>query len=591
MSRAPYLDAGRAIEERVDDLLSLMTVEEKAGQLFQTMAVFRDGEALTAPADFIGTPSLAEMILDRQMTDFNVLSVGTGAAMAAWHNQLQDLSLQTRLKIPITLSSDPRHGFGSNLGTGLATEAFSTWPEALGLAAIGDEDLVEAFADTCRQEYLAIGVRVALHPQLDVATEPRWSRTWGTFGDDAELVSRLGAAYIRGLRGDHLGPDSVAAMIKHFPGNGPVENGEDPHFAHGQRQLYPGGNFDAHLAPFRAALAAGATQVMPSYGVPIGVGVEEVGCGFNHDIVTGLLRNELDFDGIVCTDWGLITGGSFFGEPLAARAWGVQHLSPSERLAYALAAGVDQFGGEQCPELVVELVDNGTVTETRLDTSIRRLLREKFALGLFERRHVDVDAAAEIVGADQFRAAGHAAQSRSVTVLTNPTGALPLREGCRLHVIGLDPQLAADYATVVERQSDADITIMRIAAPYEPRPGAFESMFHSGSLDFSHEQLTEILATARTGPTIIDVFVERPAILTPLANDAAAIVANYGCSDRALLDALFARVTPTARLPIGLPQSMDAVHSSPTDQPLDSTDTLFARGTRIDLAIPNEDVE
>lgn len=233
MADLDYLDPGLAIDRRVADLLGRMSVAEKAGQMFQAMALLHDSVPITQSAEAIGLPAVAEMIADRHMTHFNMLGVGDARAMANWHNELQDAALATRLQIPISLSSDPRHGPGSNIGTGIATAAFSAWPEALGLAAIGDEALVEQFADIVRREYLAVGIRVALHPQIDVATEPRWSRTWGTFGDDADLVGRLGAAYVRGLQGSNVGSSSVSAMVKHFPGNGPVENGEDPHFPHG----------------------------------------------------------------------------------------------------------------------------------------------------------------------------------------------------------------------------------------------------------------------------------------------------------------------------------------------------------------------
>lgn len=585
-----YLDPARSINERVDDLLGRMTLAEKAGQMFHTIALFSEELPVTAPAEFIGKPALSEMIHERHMTHFNVLGTGSGKALASWHNQLQELALNTRLKIPVTLSSDPRHGAGVNVGTGEATAAFSSWPEALGLAALGDVELVERFAEIVRRELLAIGVRTALHPQLDVATEPRWFRTWGTFGDDAGLVGQLGAAYVRGLHGgDRLGPHSVSAMIKHFPGNGPVENGEDPHFASGKRQLYPGDNFAAHLEPFRVALAAGATQVMPSYGMPIGTGYEEVGCGFNVDLIDGVLRRDLGFDGIVCTDWGLISDGSFLGEPMTARAWGVEHLTPVERVAKALAAGVDQFGGEHCSELVVELVERGTINESRIDESVRRVLRPKFELGLFEQRHVDVDAAAELLSDPESRAAGVAAQSNSVTVLTNtePVDAgrpvLPLTEGAKVHVIDIDPDVASGYGEVVDQQADAEVTIARLKAPYEPRPGAFESMFHTGSLDFPPDQLDSILATLRAGPTVVDMFMERPGILTPLVDDAAAMVVTYGCSDEALLDALFGRTPPAGHLPVALPRSMEAVTASDTDVPLAGDATLFEHGHGLDI--------
>ena len=210
--------------------------------------------------------------------------------------------------------------------------SFSQWPEPIGLAAIGDVELVASFADIARHEYTAVGLRVALHPQVDLATEPRWARQVASFGEDADLSGRLASAYIRGFQRDELGPESVATMTKHFPGGGPQKDGEDPHFAYGREQVYPGGMFDLHLKPFEAALAAGTSQIMPYYGMPVGTQYEEVGFGFNRSVITGLLRERYGFDGIVCTDWGLITDHEIAGAPFPARAWGAEHLSLRERM-------------------------------------------------------------------------------------------------------------------------------------------------------------------------------------------------------------------------------------------------------------------
>ncbi|MBA2896223.1 hypothetical protein HNR30_007614 [Nonomuraea soli] len=200
-----YKDKNRPVAERVEDLLARMTLEEKAGLLFQTMV-------------FFGGP--VDQIDEHAMTHFNILGSGSPREMAEWHNTQQERAAATRLGIPVTFSTDPRNSFSSNPGAAIMAGAFSQWPEPTGLAAIGDEALVERFADIARQEYLAVGIRLALHPQIDLATEPRWARVNATFGQDADLTSRLVKAYIRGFQGERLGPGSVACMTKHFPGGG-----------------------------------------------------------------------------------------------------------------------------------------------------------------------------------------------------------------------------------------------------------------------------------------------------------------------------------------------------------------------------------
>ncbi|MET7781139.1 MULTISPECIES: glycoside hydrolase family 3 protein [Streptomyces] len=578
---ATYRDPHRPVDERVEDLLSRMTLEEKAGQLFHSMLSMNADGTFATDGPFAHAPT-PELIEGRALTHFNLIGQYGVRETAQWVNRVQELAASTRLGIPVTLSTDPRHAFTDNPGASFNSGAFSAWPEPLGLAAIGDPALVERFGDTVRREYLAVGFRVALHPQIDLATEPRWSRQSGTFGSSAELTSELVRAYVRGLQGTRLGPDSVAAMVKHFPGGGPQKDGEDPHFEHGKEQIYPGGMREYHLQPFKAAVEAGCSQVMPYYGQPIGTDWEEVGFGFNRDVLTGLLRERLGFDGIVCTDWGLLTDAPVLGELFPARAWGAEHLTVAERAAKALDAGSDQFGGEQCPEVIVELVRSGRVTEERVDESVRRLLREKFTLGLFENRYVDPDRAEETVGAGEFTALGEAAQRRSLTVLTNH-GLLPLEGRPNLYVRGISEQVAAAYGNVVPDPVDADLAVLRLRTPHEERPGLFESFFHSGSLAFPEDELKEILRLLDAVPTLVCVNLERPAVLPEIAAKAAALVADYGASDTALLDVAFGRARAQGRLPFELPRSMAAVEATRPDVPDDTEDPVFPYGHGLNL--------
>ena len=576
----PYRDRSLSIEQRVADLLARMPLESKVGLLFHTVVSPGDPDA-TDP--IFGFPPLRALMTETRLTHFNVLGAAPdGHQFAAWHNAVQRIAADLPFAIPVTLSTDPRHHFSDNPAASMMTGPFSQWPETLGLAAIGSEETVATFADIARREYLAVGLRVALHPQIDLATEPRWARINGTFGEDADLTSRLAVAYIRGFQGAELGAESVATMMKHFPGGGPQKDGEDPHFTYGREQIYPGDNFGSHLEPFEAAIAAGGSQVMPYYGMPVDTEHEEVGFAFNKSIITGILRDQLHFDGIVCTDWGLITDIPALGEEGAARAWGVEHLSREERVLKAIDAGVDQFGGEACPDVVLKLLKEGNLSEARIDQSAARLLREKFVLGLFDNPFIDENDAAIVVGNDEFRAAGLQAQKDSLTLLTNvdagdgPT--LPLRPGLKVYAEGLAASSLESYATPVREPAEADVAILRLHAPYESRSGFIAGFFHAGSLEFPSDEVARVRAICATVPTVIDVYLDRPAVVDGLVDAAAAIVANFGVSEPALLDVLFGDSSPKGKLPFDLPRSMSAVIASDTDVPFSTEDPIFRFG-------------
>jgi beta-glucosidase len=560
-----YMDARRPVDERVEDLLVRMTLAEKAGLMFHPPVFMNPDGTLLDDTE--------ERIAGRGLSHFNIYFAPEPRQHAEWHNRLQDLARSTRLGIPVTISSNPRHSFAENFAAAWAATGFSQWPEPIGFGALRDEDAVREFGDIARREYRAVGIHVALHPMADLATEPRWARIMHTFGEDAELASGLVAAYVRGFQGDELGPQSVACMTKHFPGGGPQLDGEDPHFSYGKDQVYPGGMFEYHLRVFEAALAAGTAQIMPYYGRPVGTELEEVGFGFNRDAVTGLLRGRYGFDGVVCTDWGLVTDTPLpDGSVFEAKCWGVEELSVEDRLVKIVDAGCDQLGGEELPELLFELVEAGRISEARIDESARRLLRDKFRLGLFDDPYVDPDEAERTCGSAEFRAAGDRAQRRSAAILTND-GLLPLAGEPRVYAEGLV------YDGAVAQPEDADVAILRRSTPFEARTnGMIESLFHAGDLDFADADLEALLGVARRVPTVLVLHLERPAVIPELVAACAAVVAVFGASDEAVLDVLFGRAQPEGRLPFELPSSMAAVREQLPDVPGDPRDPLFPFG-------------
>ncbi|MEK7256223.1 MAG: glycoside hydrolase family 3 N-terminal domain-containing protein [Bacteroidota bacterium] len=583
-----YEDRSQPIEKRVEDLLSQMTLEEKAGSMFINGTFINEDGTIEKKPGTTGfaamLPPASEAIQNMKMNHFNFWQLPGTRAIAVGYNSIQKEAEKSRLGIPVTIASDPRNSFSNNIFSMAATD-FSQWCEPLGFAAIGDEKLMWQHANICRQEYRAVGLRVSLHPQIDLATEPRWPRISGGFGEDAALSARLVKAYIKGFQGEKLDSNSVACMTKHFPGGGPQKEGLDPHFEFQKGQVYPGKNFNYHLIPFEAAFEAGTASIMPYYGIPTDQTSENVAMAYNKDIITGLLRNKYKFDGVVCTDWGLVTDAHMGPVTWPARAWGAEKLSEEDRVLKIIQAGCDQFGGESCPQHVVSLVKKGKLSEARVNESVRRLLRQKFQLGLFDNPYVDVNVALETLGRADFREAAELSQRRAMTLLKNADNqgkkALPLAFGkLKIYVKNISEEAAAAYGTVVGDPKDADVAIVRLNTPWTPveSQNMFARMFHHGDLDFKGSQLDSLVQLMKTLPTIVDIYLDRPAVIPEISQHAAGLLADFGASDLAVLDVVFGRHKPGGKLPFELPSSMVAVKNQKEDLPHDSEKPLYKFG-------------
>lgn len=584
----PFENPRLSPEERVADLIPRLSLEEKAGLMFHTVIeTGPEGTLLERPGNISKSPT-SVVVIGKKMNHFNVHALGTPTEAARWSNAIQKLAEGTPHGIPVTISTDPRHAFIENTGVSFTANHFSQWPEPIGLAATGDTALIRRFAEIARQEYTAVGIRAALHPTVDLSTEPRWARQAGTFGQDWQRTSEFATAYLDGLQGETLSADSVACTTKHFPGGGPQKDGEDAHFPYGREQTYAGGRFEEHLEPFKTAIAHNTSAIMPYYGMPIGLEidgepVEEVGFGYNKQIITGLLREKLGYDGVVLSDWELVNDNIVGDQVLPARAWGVENLTAPQRMLKILNAGVDQFGGEECTDLLIGLVREGLVSEGRIDESVRRLLLVKFQLGLFDNPYVDEGGAAEIVGNSGFRHEGHHAQAQSVTVLTNRSSgsgqALPVPPGLNIYLEGMNPASLEGFATPVTDPESADVAIIRLHAPWDHRDDLFlEAWFHAGSLEFPPGLIHRLRTLSQRVPLIIDVTLDRPAVLTPLVDIADALTGSFGVSDKALLDAISGTIPARGRLPFEIPASMDAVRASRPDVPGDTGVPLFGYG-------------
>jgi beta-glucosidase len=502
----PYEDWRLGAEARAADLVSRMTLDEKAGMMLIDSLNPAFGGAVAPPAeDYIRNQKMTRFIFRSVVTANPVDSEGrggrgapegrggrgapegrggrgslTGAQVtpeqaATWTNSIQELAESTRLGIPVLFKSNARNHYERSARFGINTEAgsFSEWPKEAGLAATRDMALIEDFARTMGQEWQAIGLRGMYGYMADLATEPRWYRVHECFTEDADLAAGIMKALVTQLQGGPVSPATrVALTIKHFPGGGPQELGLDPHFTFGKNQVYPAGRFADHLKPFRAAIDAGASAIMPYYGVPIdlsyqGIAFDRTGMAFSKQIVTDLLRGRLGFKGYVNSDTGIIT----------ARAWGLEQKTTAERIAAAVNGGTDVLSGFHNTREVLDLLKSGLLPEARADEAVRRLLKEQFLLGLFENPYVDAARAGAIVGRAEFRAKALDAQRRSIVLLQNaPLGTAPIlplpapapARPVTLYTMGLN-------AAVVGAPAYGGYTV--VAGDYDPargqsRPGA-----------------------------------------------------------------------------------------------------------------------
>ena len=515
----PYEDWRLTADERAKDLASKMSVEQIAGLMLYSahQSIPGGGNSFFGAVTYNGKPykesgakpsdlsdAQKKFLLEDNLRHVLITSVESPGVSAQWNNNAQAMVEGIGLGIPINTSSDPRHGSDSyaefNAGAG---GKISMWPSTLGLAASFDPSLMQLFGKIASQEYRALGIATALSPQIDLATEPRWSRFDGTMGEDPKLAADMARAYVEGFQASENGDwgmQSVNAMVKHWPGGGPEEGGRDGHFGYGSYAVYPGKNLEDHLKPFTEGAFAlegptkMATAVMPYYTISYEQDTkngENVGNAYNKYLITDLLRGKYGYDGVVCTDWG-ITGDAPNVYEFRGKPWGVENLSVAERHYKIIEAGCDQFGGNNDMGPVIEAYQMGVeehgeeYMRKRFETSAVRLLKNIFRTGLFENPYLDVAQTEKIVGNSEFMEAGYNAQLKSIVMLKNNEKTLPVENKKKVYVpqryvaptvnwFGVateertehpfNMEVVAKYFEVVDNPDEADFALVGIENP------------------------------------------------------------------------------------------------------------------------------
>lgn len=459
----PYEDWRLSAEERAEDLASRLPVEEIAGMmLYSSHQSVPSRGGMFGGATYNGKPfdqsgakasdlsdAQKKFLIEDNLRAVLVTTVESPAVAAEWNNNMQALVEGYGHGVPVNTSSDPRHETSAtaeyNYGAG---GEISHWPTSLGLAATFDPALVEEFGRIAADEYRALGISTALSPQIDLATEPRWTRFYGTFGESPELDTDMARAYVDGFQtstgkdeiADGWGYKSVNAMVKHWPSGGPEEGGRDAHYNYGKYAVYPGGAFETHLKPFTEGAfklngkTEKASAVMPYYTISTGVDPsgKNVGNSYSKYIITDLLREKYGYDGVVCTDWN-ITYDNMGIDKFDGKCWGVEELTVAQRHYECLKAGIDQFGGNNDKGPVLEAyqmwVDEfgKESADQRFKESAKRLLMNSFRTGLFENPYLDPAASSETVGKPEYMEKGYQAQLKSVVMIKNSDNVLPMK--------------------------------------------------------------------------------------------------------------------------------------------------------------------
>ena len=626
----PYEDWRLPDSSRIADLLGQMTLEEKVGLLFHpNIAVPADGvvkydfteeekaamanagnETYAGPIGPGGqgpagggigqmrrTATAKSFIEEKHFR--NILNNGVAPVreFASWSNKMQEIAEATRLGIPIMFSTDPRHG--ATLGAHVSgTQYFSQWPSKegqVGISSAHDTVIMKKFGEVVAEEYRAVGLHMILGPQIDVMTEPRWSRNMGCFSEDADLTSGMLAAFMDGAQGKDVGPEKILVHLKHWPGAGPHKDGT------GQWLTYPGNNFDYHLIPWKKGIEKGALAAMGYYS---GTFYDSLNVNYSYHVSTEILYNQLGFKGAICTDWGVVGRG-----PLKPSLQGKTTLK--DNMEMIINAGVDQMGSETNNQLVLELVKEGRVSEERINQAAGRILQWHFILGLFENPYVDPEAATKIVRSEKNQKLGYEAQLKSIVLLVNE-GVLPAAENIKIYVEGIDKEIAAGYATVVDDPGKADLILVRTTTEEErsfqgfgggmpgagPRPGqanaprpqmnaaqaaAAMNPFapREVNIDFPAKKWANIKTLARTGKPVVVAFNPTGSscvLPADLRNVAKGAIMIFDALDNALLDIVFGKFKPVGKLTFEIPSSMDAVKKQLEDLPFDSENPAFKFG-------------
>lgn len=513
-----YEDWRQPTEKRVADLVGKLSVEEIAG-----LMLYSNHQAIPANSYDVSTyngksyaksgakpwdltDNQKRFLKEDHLRHVLVTIIETPEVAARWNNQVQSYVEGLGHGIPANNSSDPRHSSRTdaefNIGGG---GKISMWPGSLGLAATFSPTLVKRFGQIASIEYRALGFTTALSPQIDIATDPRWNRCSGTFGEDPILSADMARAYCDGFQTsdestaimDGWGYQSVNTMVKHWPGGGACESGRDAHYGFGKYAVYPNNNFHLHKIPFTegALKLDGKTKrsaaIMPYYTISYNQTSQNVANSYNSEIITDQLRKEALYDGVVCTDWGITADAKHPGIH-SGKPWGVEGLSVAERHYKALIAGVDQFGGNNDKKPILEAYKMGVKEygeewmQNRMRTSARRLLTNIFQTGLFENPYLDPARTAQVVGCPQYMAEGYNAQIKSTVMLKNHGHVLPIIGKKKVyiphrHVPGfhgfwgnwieaqnitpLSHELISKYFIVAHSPEEADFAIVFIESP------------------------------------------------------------------------------------------------------------------------------
>jgi len=516
-----YEDWRLTAQERAADLAKKLSVEEIAGLMLYSshqsvpmVSHMGFGESTYGGKSFKESGAKPSDLSDDQKKFLRddhlraVLMTGVESpeVAARWNNNMQAYVEALDHGIPANTSSDPRHEAKAtteyNAGAG---GQISLWPTSLGLAATFDPQLVYRFGEIASEEYRALGIATALSPQVDIATDPRWTRFNGTFGEDPQLATDMAQAYCDAFQTTPetkgWGTKSVNAMVKHWYGYGAQEGGRDSHLASGKYAVYPGKNLAMHKRSFAEGafrLKGGtemASAVMPIYSIlwnqdPSG---ENVGGSYSRWLIQQQLRDEAKFEGVVCTDWGITKDMKVLDSPRGGKPWGAESLTETERHYKILQAGVDQFGGNNEIGPVLEAykmwakAQGEASARERFEQSARRLLLNVFRVGLFENPYLDPAESQKIVGNPEFMKAGYEAQLKSIVMLKNHSNqTLPVKEKKKVYVPKrhfpaipglwggiseektvepIDLALVGKYFEVVKEPGEADFAICLIEEP------------------------------------------------------------------------------------------------------------------------------